>query len=173
MQGVFFYPERNFMDHLQIEYLKINEIIPYEKNPRRNDQAVESVAASIREFGFKVPIIIDSDNVIVCGHTRLKAAKKLKLQTVPCVRADDLTEEQIKAFRLADNKTSELAEWDLDLLQSELADIADLDLSLFGFTTGGPETAGGATGDELDLEDYGDERFECECPKCGFKFNRK
>ena len=121
------------MNKLQIEHLKTGEIIPYEKNPRYNDQAVNTVAASIREFGFKVPIIIDQDDVIVCGHTRLKAAKKLKLQTVPCIRADDLSEDQIKAFRLADNKAAELAEWDLDLLQGELAGIADMDMSLFGF----------------------------------------
>ena len=121
------------MSNLKIEQMNVSDLVPYEKNPRRNDQAVESVAASIREFGFKVPIIIDSDNVIVCGHTRLKAAKKLKLKVVPCVCADDLTEEQIKAYRLADNKTAEQAEWDLDLLQGELAGIAELDMGLFGF----------------------------------------
>ena len=121
------------MSDLKIEPMNVSDLIPYEKNPRRNDQAVESVAASIREFGFRVPIIIDQNNVIVCGHTRLKAAKKLKLQVVPCVRADDLTEEQIKAYRLADNKTAEQAEWDLDLLQGELTGITELDMGLFGF----------------------------------------
>ena len=112
---------------------KLADIKPYEKNPRKNDNAVDAVAASIREFGFRVPVVIDKDNVIVCGHTRYKAAQKLGLETVPCVVADDLTEEQIKAYRLADNKVSELAEWDIDLLGEELDGIFDIDMSEFGF----------------------------------------
>ena len=112
---------------------KLKDIKPYEKNPRKNDSAVDAVANSIREFGFKVPVVIDKDNVIVCGHTRYKAAKKLGLDKVPCVVADDLTEEQIKAYRLADNKVSELAEWDIDLLGEELDGIFDIDMSDFGF----------------------------------------
>ena len=112
---------------------KLKDIKPYEKNPRKNDSAVDAVANSIREFGFKVPVVIDKDGVIVCGHTRYKAAKKLGLKTVPCVIADDLTEEQIKAYRLADNKVSELAEWDIDLLGEELDGIFDIDMSDFGF----------------------------------------
>lgn len=111
----------------------IKDIKPYEKNPRKNDSAVEAVANSIEQFGFKVPVVIDKDNVIVCGHTRYKAAKKLGLDTVPCVVADDLTEEQIKAYRLADNKVSELAEWDIDLLGDELDGIFDIDMGDFGF----------------------------------------
>ena len=94
----------------------IAEVKPYEKNPRKNDQSVDKVANSIKEFGFKVPIVIDKHNVIVCGHTRYKAAKKLGLSVVPCVVADDLTEEQIKAYRLADNKVGEDSLWDMDLL---------------------------------------------------------
>ena len=112
---------------------KLADIKPYEKNPRKNDNAVDTVANSIKEFGFKVPIVIDKDNVIVCGHTRYKASKKLGLEIVPCVIADDLTEEQIKAYRLADNKVSELAEWDIDLLGEELDDIFNIDMSDFGF----------------------------------------
>ena len=112
---------------------KVADLIPYEKNPRKNDKAVEYVANSIKEFGFKVPIIIDTNNVIVAGHTRLKGAKKLGLEEVPCIVADDLTEEQIKAFRLADNKVSELAEWNNDLLDEELSNIFDLDMKNFGF----------------------------------------
>lgn len=112
---------------------KLKDIKPYEKNPRKNNSAVDAVANSIREFGFKVPVVIDKDGVIVCGHTRYKAAKKLKLDTVPCVIADDLTEEQIKAYRLADNKVSELAEWDIDLLGEELGGIFNIDMSDFGF----------------------------------------
>ena len=88
---------------------------------------------SIKEFGFKVPIIIDKNNVIVAGHTRLKAAHKLGLETVPCVVADDLSEEKIKAFRIADNVTSDLAEWDFELLEKELAEISNIDMSAFGF----------------------------------------
>ena len=118
---------------MQIIDLQISEIKPYEKNPRNNKPAIDAVANSIKEFGFKVPIVIDKDNVIVCGHTRYAAAKKLKLKSVPCIMADDLTEEQIKAFRLADNKTAELAEWDFDLLNLELGDLVDFDMEQFGF----------------------------------------
>lgn len=108
------------------------DLIPYERNPRKNDDAVDAVALSISSFGFKVPIIVDSGNVIVAGHTRLKAAQKLGLATVPVIRADDLTEEQVRAFRLADNKVSEAASWDFEKLEEELANI-DMDMSLFGF----------------------------------------
>lgn len=112
---------------------KLSELTPYKNNPRHNDEAVEYVANSIKEFGFKVPIVIDKDGVIVAGHTRFKAAKKLKLKTVPCIVADDLTPEQVNAFRLADNKTAELAYWDVDLLDLELDDISSIDMSQFGF----------------------------------------
>lgn len=100
--------------------ININDLIPYENNPRINDNAVDAVANSIKEFGFKVPIVVDKNNVIVAGHTRLKAAQKLGLEEVPVIVADDLTEEQIKAFRLADNKVSELADWDFSKLEEEL-----------------------------------------------------
>lgn len=112
---------------------KTEELIPYINNPRNNDEAVDKVAASISEFGFKVPIVITSDNVIVTGHTRLKAAKKLGLATVPCIIADDLTEAQIKAFRLADNKVSEFSTWDFEKLEIELDGLADLNMDDFGF----------------------------------------
>lgn len=111
----------------------IAEVKPYEKNPRKNDQSVDKVANSIKEFGFKVPIVVDKNNIIVCGHTRYKAAKKLGLSVVPCVVADDLTEEQIKAYRLADNKVGEDSLWDMDLLGSELEDILNIDMEDFGF----------------------------------------
>lgn len=117
---------------MEILNLKLGEIHPYEKNPRHNESAVDAVAASIKEFGFKVPIIIDKDNIIVAGHTRALAAKKLGLEEVPCIKADDLTPEQIKAFRLADNKVSELAEWDFNLLNEELEGIT-MDMEQFGF----------------------------------------
>ena len=118
---------------MQIYDKRIDEIKPYENNPRHNDNAVDACANSIREFGFKVPIVVDSDGVIVAGHTRYKAAKKLGLQTVPCLVADDLNEEQINAFRLADNKVGELATWDLDTLKVELDNIGEIDMSEFGF----------------------------------------
>lgn len=118
---------------MQVLNIEIDKIKPYEKNPRKNDEAVENVMNSIKEFGFKVPIVIDKNNVIVAGHTRYKASKKLKLKEVPCIIADDLTDEQIKAFRLADNKVSEKAEWDFDLLMQELDDIKTIDMDDFGF----------------------------------------
>lgn len=120
---------------MTIKEIKTADLIPYENNPRNNDAAVDAVANSIKQFGFKVPIVIDANNVIVAGHTRLKAAEKLGLDKVPCIVADDLTEEQIKAFRLADNKTAELAEWDFEKLESELQELADLDVEMaqFGF----------------------------------------
>ena len=139
---------------MDIVYKNIKDLRPYENNPRKNDKSVEYVAESIREFGFKVPIIIDQDGTIVCGHTRLKAAKRLKLKEVPCIIADDLTEDQIKAFRLADNKVSEFSEWDFDKLDLELESI-DLDLEQFGFEIKDIEEPK----ERLDPEGYyGDER---------------
>lgn len=111
----------------------IKDIKPYKNNPRINNEAVKYVTESIKEFGFKVPIVIDKNNEIVTGHTRLKASKKLGLTKVPCIIADDLTEEQIKAFRLADNKVSEKSEWDFELLEEELSDIVDIDMTVFDF----------------------------------------
>ncbi len=118
---------------MNIIEMSVDDLIPYENNPRKNDEAVDKVALSISAFGFKVPIVIDKDNVIVTGHTRLKAAKKLGLTVVPCIKADDLTEEQIKAFRLADNKVSEFSEWDDEKLMKELEALGDIDMSLYGF----------------------------------------
>lgn len=118
---------------MEIVIKSIKEIKPYEKNPRKNEDAVKYVAESIKQFGFKVPIVIDKENVIVAGHTRYKAAKNLGMDEVPCIVADDLTDEQIKAFRLADNKVAEKAEWDFDLLSEELDDLFDFDMTAFGF----------------------------------------
>ena len=117
---------------MNILQLPLEEVHPYENNPRKNDNAVDAVAASIRQYGFLVPLVISADHEIITGHTRYKAAGRLGLPTVPCVIADELTDEQIKAFRLVDNKVGELAQWDVDLLPLELADIAQ-DLSVFGF----------------------------------------
>jgi DNA modification methylase len=127
----------------KIVLLPLAEIRPYDKNPRKNEKAVKYVKESIRQFGFKVPIVIDSNRVIVCGHTRLLAAKSLGMTEVPCIMADDLTDDQVKAFRLADNKVGEFAEWDLDLLNIELGELdagSDIDMGLFGFDPLEPET---------------------------------
>lgn len=118
---------------MQIIIKGISEIKPYENNPRNNDSAVDAVAASIREFGWQQPIVVDKDGVIIAGHTRYKAAKKLKLKEVPVVVADNLTDEQVRAYRLADNKSGELAEWDFAALEEELAVISEIDMSAFGF----------------------------------------
>ena len=117
---------------LNIVYKKISELKEYDKNPRKNDKAVEAVANSIQSFGFKVPIIIEPDGTIVAGHTRVKASKKLGIDEVPCIIASDLSPDQLKAFRIADNKTAELADWDLDLLVEELKGI-EMDMEQFGF----------------------------------------
>lgn len=114
------------IDKLQIEYLNIDKLIPYINNPRDNKNAVDKVAASIKEFGFKNPIIVDKENVIIAGHTRLLASRKLDLKEVPILRVEDLTDKQIKAFRIADNKTSEFAEWDMELLEIELEGLDDI-----------------------------------------------
>lgn len=159
---------------MKVENRSINEIKPYEKNPRINDGAVAAVAASIREFGFKVPIVIDKNGVIVAGHTRYKAAASIGMTQVPCIVADDLTPQQIKAFRLADNKVSELATWDFELLGAELDAITELNMEEFGFLPSvdldqffvdqpEPDTndkEGGS--DEQDEEPKG-----VQCPHCG------
>lgn len=141
------------MKEIQIEYLNLKDIKPYENNPRNNDNAVEEVAKSIKEFGFKVPIVIDRNNIIVTGHTRYKASQLLNLKKVPCIRANDLTKDQVKAFRLADNKVSELATWDMGKLEIELGMI-QLDMEEFGFELNFDDT----NWDEDEDGWYGDER---------------
>lgn len=120
---------------MEVKEWPIDKVKPYDKNPRNNDDAVEATANSIKEFGWQQPIVVDKEGVIIVGHTRLKAAKKLKLDHVPVTIAESLTDEQVKAYRLADNKTGELAEWDDDLLTSELEELdnLDFDMSDFGF----------------------------------------
>lgn len=143
---------------MEIVNKKISELTPYAKNPRKNESAVDYVANSIKEFGFKVPVVIDSEGVIVAGHTRVKAAEKLKLDEVPCIIADDLTDEQIKAFRLADNKVSEFANWDCALLDDEIQDINDIDMSAFGFDMSVFEEAADPEEDPDEFEDL--DKFE-------------
>lgn len=149
---------------MEIIYKNINELIPYENNPRINDEAVEYVKNSIKEFGFKVPIVIDKDNVIIAGHTRIKASKELGIKDIPCIIADDLTDEQVKAFRLADNKVAEKSTWDYTKLDEELEDILDIDMSMFNFENI----------EEINLDDFFEESEEKEkekktmiCPHCG------
>lgn len=154
---------------MKIIDVNISDLIPYENNPRNNEAAVDKVAESIKQFGFKVPVIIDKDNVIVAGHTRVKAAEKLGIETVPCIQATDLNEEQIKAFRLADNKVSEFSEWDFEALSEELEAIKDIDMSEFGFESLEQEL------EELrEAPDSFDEMEELEtehkCPKCGYEW---
>lgn len=119
--------------------MKLSDIKPYENNPRLNDKAVDKVAASIKNFGFQAPIIVDKNHVIIAGHTRYKAAKKLGLKDVPVIVAENLSDEQVKAYRLADNKTGEFAEWDDELLAGELEDILGIDMTQFGFDLDGDE----------------------------------
>ena len=118
---------------MEIIYKNIDELIPYDNNPRINDEAVEYVKNSIKHFGFKVPIVLDKNNVIIAGHTRYKASEELGLVEVPCIVADDLTDEQVKAFRLADNKVAEKSMWDYTKLDEELDSILDIDMSVFDF----------------------------------------
>ncbi len=123
------------MNTISIELRDIDSIRPYENNPRVNDPAVDAVAASLREFGFRQPIVVDTDGVIVCGHTRYKAAQRLGLKKVPVHVATDLTPEQIRAYRIADNKTADLATWDYEILPIELSQLTDagFDMEAFGF----------------------------------------
>lgn len=120
---------------MKVENWKIEDVHEYPNNPRKNDDAVEKVANSIHEFGWQQPIVVDEQGVIVCGHTRYKAAQLLGLTEVPVTVAEGLTENQVQAYRLADNKTGELADWDFDKLNAELEaiDWLDCDMSQFGF----------------------------------------
>lgn len=154
---------------MEIIYKSTKEIKPYENNPRNNNEAVEKVAVSITDYGFRVPIIIDSNNVIVAGHTRYKAALKIGCESVPCIVIDDLTPEQIKAYRLIDNKTAEYSSWNFEMLENELKSL-DIDISEFEF----PDL-----GETLDISDddfYTDEAVKnvkaksIKCPHCGETF---
>ena len=160
---------------MKVEAKSIDEIKPYENNPRDNDDAVDAVANLIKEFGWQQPIVVDNEGVIIAGHTRYKAAKKLGLKHVPVVVADNLTPDQVKAYRLADNKTAELADWDMDLLNDELDQIRNIDMSDFGFDELDDDQIDTEpkvdNNEELSLDDFGDDKFEVVCPKCGFRFN--
>lgn len=154
---------------MEIVYKSIDELTPYKNNPKHNENAVAAVAASIKEFNFKVPLVIDINGVVIAGHTRLLAARQLGLSAVPCIIADDLTPEQIRAFRLADNKTAELAGWDFAKLEEELAALAaEFDMTAFGFHADS----------DIDIDDFFEEAGEKKekepktvtCPHCGEVF---
>ncbi len=154
---------------MEIKELSLDEIKMYEKNARKNDKAVEMVKQSIEDYGFRVPIIVDKDNVIIAGHTRYKAALQLELKKIPVITAEGLTEEQVKALRLADNKTAELSSWDFDRLEKEI-DLIDDEKFLEIFYQNRYEDFEEYDG-EINLDDFDDEEFKYECPECGFKFN--
>ena len=158
------------MNKLEIKYMKVEDLKPYANNPRFNDDAVEYVANSIKQFGFKVPIIVDKNNEIVAGHTRFKASMELGLKEVPVIIADDLNEEQIKAFRLVDNKVSEMSNWDYELLTEELNDILDIDMKDFGFLNTDIDFEWDNDVREKDVDE--EEKFY-ECPYCHEKINEK
>ena len=160
---------------LRVKYVPIGDVHPYEDNPRRNDGAVQALANSLREFGWKQPIVVDADGTIVVGHTRYKAALALEMAEVPVVVASDLTPEQCAAYRLADNRVGELATWDNELLAQELDGLADIDMGAFGFI-------GDADIDALFMDDDSGigasdqdggqepERRTVTCPHCGEMF---
>jgi ParB-like chromosome segregation protein Spo0J len=162
---------------LIFENWPIDRLVFYARNPRKNDHAVDKVAAAIREFGFRVPICAKSDGTVVDGHLRLKAAKKLGLTEVPVVLADDMSEAQIKAFRLSVNKMAELAEWDTELLALEIEDLEDMgfDLDVIGFYASELSSFTNNSLSEVNTPDGFGDADETElahtCPKCGFEFD--
>ena len=161
---------------MNIEIRKISSIRPYVNNPRVIDGSVEAVANSIQEFGFSVPIVVDKDGVIIAGHTRFEAAKRLGLEEVPCYVAADLTEEQVQAFRLADNKVAEMSTWDNGKLSEELMGLAgSIDMSLFGFEAPRDGLPGREndilTNMEFSLDEFDDDKFRHHCERCGFQWN--
>ena len=155
---------------MEVQNLKIDEIKPYENNPRNNDAAVEAVANSIKEFGWQQPIVVDKDMVIIAGHTRYLAAKKLGCDTVPVVVASDLSDEQVRAYRLADNKTGELAEWNTKLLDDELQDILDIDMTDFGFDEDIEFDPADEVDTRIDEPAETTDSTEVTCPHCGEVF---
>lgn len=138
---------------MNISMIETKKLIPYDNNPRNNDDAVDAVACSIQEFGFKQPIVADENMVIIAGHTRYKAAQLLKMDKVPVLTASDLSPDQVRAYRLADNKTAELAEWDYNALGLELAEIDDIDMADFGFDI--PDIEMDGFGTDFELPDGG------------------
>ena len=143
---------------MQIVDKPLKDLKPYANNPRHNAKAVKPVKESILKFGFKVPIVIDKNNVIVCGHTRFYASKEIGLEKVPCIVADDLTQEQIDAFRLVDNRTAEFADWNFDKLAEELSELQDFDFEPVGFD----DLMAGLTTDFIKENDVKEDDYEEE-----------
>ena len=163
-----------------IQYINLKDIIPYANNPRNNNDAVDKVASSIKEFGFNVPLVLDKDNVIICGHTRYHAAEKLKLNEVPCIYAKHLTPAQVKAYRLADNKVSEYSTWNDEMLAIEFEQLQELELNLdlTGFEDWETEHLLNPVSDEdmqdffIDKENKPKEVKKIRCPECGCEFEK-
>ena len=160
---------------MKLETLKLTDVFPYENNPRKNDDAVNAVAESIKQCSYIAPIIVDENHVIIAGHTRFKALTALGVEEVPCLICDGLTDEQKKKYRYLDNKTGEKATWDLLKLETELEGLDLEGFDFFGMAedltveTGAEREISGST--EFDTEVFGDETFKYQCPKCGFRFN--
>lgn len=160
---------------MNLQKIKLNDIYPYDNNPRKNDDAVNAVAESIKQCSYISPIVIDENNVILAGHTRYKALKALGYEEVPCLVCTGLSEEQKKKYRYLDNKTGEKATWDLMKLEVELEGLDLEGFDFFGMATDftvdtalEPKVNGTV---EYDTEVFGNEKFKYECPKCGFRFN--
>lgn len=163
---------------MKLQKLKLADIKPYENNPRKNDDAVNAVAESIRQCSYITPIIVDEDHVIIAGHTRYKALLAMNTEEAECLICDGLTEEQKKKYRFLDNKTGEKATWDLMKLEVELEGLDLEGFDFFGMAEDLPVDGGGSGPDkeltgttEYDAEVFGDEEFKYECPNCGFRFN--
>ena len=158
----------------KIQDIDVSKLIPYENNAKiHNRMQLEKLKESISKFGFITPCLIDNDFNLIAGHGRVMAAKELNIEKVPCVHVEGLSDLQRKAYILADNKLSELAEWDLDLLNAELNEIMDdgFDISIIGFDMDETIQQEINQGVEIDLDSLGDEYFKYTCPECGFKFN--
>lgn len=160
---------------MKLETMRLSDIHPYENNPRKNDDAVNAVAESIKQCSYITPVIVDENGIILAGHTRFKALKALGYKEIPCLICDGLTEEQKKKYRFLDNKTGEKATWDLMKLEVELEGVDLEGFDFFGMAedltadTGAERKTAGST--EFDTEVFGDEKFKYECPACGFRFN--
>ncbi|HBG7257748.1 ParB N-terminal domain-containing protein [Clostridioides difficile] len=161
------------MNKREVVYLNLEDIKMYQNNPRNNDNAIEKVVNSIKEFGFNNPITVDKDYVIVTGHTRYEASKILGLKQLPCIVLSNLTEEQIKGYRLADNKVGEFSEWEFDKLTKELAEIENIDMSSLGFNIHMFEDLGVIDSDFIldeELEEKEKKGKTVKCPCCGEEF---
>ena len=158
----------------ELQSVEIAKIKPYKNNAKiHGKNQLKKLQESISEFGFLTPCLIDQEYNLIAGHGRVEAAKALGMKEVPCVFVENLTEEQRKAYILADNKLSELAEWDLEILNKELAELSEagMNISLVGFELNNEITQELNEGVEITIESLGDENFKYECPECGFRFD--